>query len=293
MNDVGFQRDADSFINWAWVGYRQTSPQGPPFRNWNLNTNAWIARNYDGDRGSLGGNVNSSLMLKSFWRAYAGVGRDSPAYSGQMLRGGPLFLQEASTNFWGGFGSDSRKPIQVNLNLNGNARRESDSWNLNASPNVRFRPSGRATFNVGSFVNRNVNDRQWVDRVDLAESHYVFGRIDQTTVGLTARVDYAFTPTLSLQVYAQPFVSAGSYGGYKQVSDPVAAAYADRFVRLDTEIVDDVVRADLDGDGTLVLCSQSLFRFADLGDDGLCRGGPDKGCGVIVSAIDVVVDRLD
>ena len=44
---------------------------------------------------------------------------------------------------------------------------------------------------------------------------------------------------------------------------------------------------------SLVLCSQSLFRFADLGDDGLCRGGPDKGCGVIVSAIDVVVDRLD
>ena len=37
----------------------------------------------------------------------------------------------------------------------------------------------------------------------------------------------------------------------------------------------------------LVLCSQSLFRFADLGDDGLCRGGPDKGCGVIVSAINV------
>ena len=43
----------------------------------------------------------------------------------------------------------------------------------------------------------------------------------------------------------------------------------------------------------LVLCSQSLFRFADVGDDGLCRGGPDKGCGVIVSAIAVVVDRLD
>ena len=43
----------------------------------------------------------------------------------------------------------------------------------------------------------------------------------------------------------------------------------------------------------LVLCSQSLFRFADLGDNGLCRGDPDKGCGVIVSAIDVVVDRLD
>ena len=50
---------------------------------------------------------------------------------------------------------------------------------------------------------------------------------------------------------------------------------------------------EIDPDGSLVLCSQSLFRFADLGDDGLCRGDPDKGCGVIVSAIDVVVDRLD
>ena len=49
----------------------------------------------------------------------------------------------------------------------------------------------------------------------------------------------------------------------------------------------------LGGVVVLVLCSQSLFRFADLGDDGLCRGDPDKGCGVIVSAIDVVVDRLD
>ena len=52
-----------------------------------------------------------------------------------------------------------------------------------------------------------------------------------------------------------------------------------------TEVADENV--------TLVLCSQSFFRFADLGDDGLCRGDPDKGCGVIVSAIDVVVDRLD
>ena len=43
----------------------------------------------------------------------------------------------------------------------------------------------------------------------------------------------------------------------------------------------------------LVLCSQSLFRFADLGDDGLCGGGPDEGRGVVVSAIDVVIDHLD
>ena len=54
----------------------------------------------------------------------------------------------------------------------------------------------------------------------------------------------------------------------------------------------DLERIKITGEESLVLCSQSLFRFADLGDDGLCRGDPDKGCGVIVSAIDVVVDRV-
>ena len=68
--------------------------------------------------------------------------------------------------------------------------------------------------------------------------------------------------------------------------------------KTDVDDTDDQVCTDYTGeegrrDKDLVLCSQSLFRFADLGDDGLCRGGPDKGCGVIVSAIDVVVDRLD
>ena len=55
--------------------------------------------------------------------------------------------------------------------------------------------------------------------------------------------------------------------------------------------VGDALQADVAA--PLVLCSQSFFRFADLGDDGLCRGDPDKGWGVIVSAIDVVVDRFD
>ena len=43
----------------------------------------------------------------------------------------------------------------------------------------------------------------------------------------------------------------------------------------------------------LVLCSQSVFRFADFGDDGLGRGGPDEGPGLLVSSINVWGDRVD
>jgi hypothetical protein len=42
-------------------------------------------------------------------------------------------------------------------------------------------------------------------------------------------VNYTFTPTLSLQLYGQPFVSAGDYSGLKEVTDPRAERFQDRF----------------------------------------------------------------
>jgi len=49
---------------------------------------------------------------------------------------------------------------------------------------------------------------------------YVFADLDQTTVAMDTRVEWTFTPLLSLQVYAQPFVSAGRYAGFKEFAAP-------------------------------------------------------------------------
>lgn len=260
VNDLGYQRDADSFVNWAWVQYQQSTPQGP-FRRWNVNLNAFTARNYDWDRAGLGGNVNGWFQLQNFWSGYGGLNQELSSFSGRTLRGGPLFLREGSTNFWAGFGSDSREAVQFNLNGWGNVRGESDSWNLGLSPNLRFRPSGRATFNIGSSLNWNNDDYQWVGAFSGSRTDYVFARLDQTTVGLRFRADYAFTPTLSLQVYAEPFVSAGSYGEFKRVADPVADRYRDRFQGLAARDADGRVLADVDGDGTEESFGRPDFNF--------------------------------
>ncbi len=78
---------------------------------------------------------------------------------------------------------------------------------------------------------------------------YVLGAIDRTTLSLTTRLDYTFTPTLTLQLYAQPFISAASYDDFKQVASPRAAKYEDRFSRLDARRVADAYEADTNGDG--------------------------------------------
>jgi hypothetical protein len=66
-------------------------------------------------------------------------------------------------------------------------------------------------------------------RFASGERHYLFAPIHQRTLSMTTRLDYTVSPTLSVQLYAQPFVSAGQYDGYRVVTDPQAAAFADRF----------------------------------------------------------------
>jgi hypothetical protein len=70
---------------------------------------------------------------------------------------------------------------------------------------------------------------------------------------MTMRMNWTFSPRLSLQVYAQPFVATGRYREYKDVVSPGAPRFADRFVPLDGRLV-------LDG-GTFTATGDSRFSF--------------------------------
>lgn len=159
--------------------------------------------------------------------------------------------REGQTNLSTGFFSDSRKAVQINGGYNRGRAAQSGSHSSSTNLSVRWRPSGRASLNMGPFFSRSVNDLQWVQRILTDTDHYVFGRIDQETVGLTGRFDFTFTPNMTLQFYAQPFVSAGTYSDFKEVSDARAGQYEDRIRRLSPTLEDDRYRQDLDGNGSV------------------------------------------
>lgn len=249
-NDAGYMRDADFASTFVYLGYDQSSPQGW-FRRWRVNANAWNVVYWSSRaRGATGGNINANAQFTNFWNAYAGINREGSGLSNGMLRGGPDFVREGRWNGWGGLNSDSRKAVGLNLNTFWHVVPESDGWGFGVSPSVRWRPSGRASINLGANWNRNVDDRQWVGRHgDIDDPTYVLARLRQTTVGLTSRLDLALTPTLSLQFYAQPFAAAGRYEAFKRVADPRGETYADRVTLLDLERTGEGWSGDVDGDG--------------------------------------------
>jgi len=265
-NDIGFMTRADSFDPWVWGGY-QKSTAGEHLRNWNLNFNGWSAWDFSGQRMSRGANVNGSLTLNNFWGGYMGLLRQAEGQSRTALRGGPLLRQEAGWRGWGGMSSDSRKAIRMNLNAGWGVRPESDSWDYSFSPNVSFRAGGRFRLSVGPSLSRRVDDRQWVGAETIGnEAQYILGRIEQSTLGLTSRLDYSFTPDLSLQFYAQPFVASGEYTNFKTVTNPLADEYRDRIRALPAQLTDPGnptagYSADLDGDGVLDSFRNPDFNF--------------------------------
>jgi hypothetical protein len=234
-NDLGFLRSADR-VSWdGYVGYNQFEPQGP-FRNWNFYHNHYLGWTTDGERTSYGTNVNGNFALKNLWTGYWGLAYNAAGLSVAELRGGPALATPPSSEAWAGFSSDRRKKLSWGTDFSYNWENGTEGSSLFLGPFVNVRPSSRFDLSLAPSVNWNTSAWQYVgSRADAnagGTRRWVFGRLDQTTVSLTTRLNYIFSPTLSLQFYAQPFISAGDFGDFMEVADSRADAFGDRFRQL-------------------------------------------------------------
>jgi len=68
------------------------------------------------------------------------------------------------------------------------------------------------------------------DTISPFATHYTFAHLNLKELSLTGRVDYTLSTALTLQLYAQPFVSKGTYSNMRELADdPKAAAFDDRY----------------------------------------------------------------
>ncbi|MFN2604529.1 MAG: hypothetical protein ABR582_17485, partial [Gemmatimonadaceae bacterium] len=99
-------------------------------------------------------------------------------------------------------------------------------------PYVTVRARTNLSWELGTRYQRNRDNTQPYSNYGVIGSdttHYVFAHLDQDLLSFTARVNYTMTPALSLQLYAEPFVTTGKYFSPRDLANPRAAAYDDRF----------------------------------------------------------------
>ncbi len=229
VNDVGFMQQTDWISQGVWVNRRWLTP-GRVFRRFNVNLNQWSSTNYGGERRNLGGNVNLNFTLRNFWNGYLGLNRNWKGLDPTQLRGGPSLRNAPAWNGWGGFQTDERKAFRLGVNGWGFREDQSGSWGTGFGLNASFRPVPNVDFLLSPQVNLNHDRTQYLTTATWSNAPaYLFAQLDQTTASMTLRSNVIFSPSLSVQLYAQPFVSSGRYGVVREVIAPRAARFDDRF----------------------------------------------------------------
>ena len=229
FNDVGYMRYSDVIHHGTWVAYYLREPFSI-FNNFYLNTNYWMYWNFSGQLLSVLTNLNFNSQFKNRWRLNGNFTRIAENTSTSLLRGGPSFIVPGGE--------------EMNLNLNTeqskkftfNAGSYQGFGDLNSYRNkaywvgVNARPTNALSISFSpEYVNTNT-ELQYVETIQQNnEARYVFGRLDQETMSFTFRLNYTFTPELSLEYYGQPFVSAGKYTSFKKTTNNMAEKFGDRY----------------------------------------------------------------
>jgi len=225
INDVGFLRRGDQRTMSNWVQVRYDTPS-KYLRSFRYNLNQWASWNYDGDRLYSGINVNAHATFTNNWATGIGGNLNQQPFDDRGTRGGPGVYGNSQRSIWHYVESDERHAVSGGyFSFVSSDGRGTTFFEI--SPSLSYRPSSFLKVSTGIRLSRNHDESQWVEETD--DGHYVFGRLHQQTFGVTGRLNYTVTPALSIQLYMEPFVSAGDYSNFKELVNGRSKSYDGRF----------------------------------------------------------------
>ena len=234
INDLGFQSRVDQQSMSGWFGLQFNEPTSV-YRRLGVNFNAWRQWTSAGLPTNGGGNINGHAQLANYWWAFAGMNVNNvgfESFDDRFARGGPAVRHASQGSAWLGFEGDSRKAIVPNFFLSWYEGDAGYTKGYSLNPGFQFRASSRMQGRLSAGYSNGTNDTQFYRSYgDLGNdtTHFTFARLDQRTINITARFDVTMSPRLSLQVYAQPFVTTGRFSNWRELDNPKAQRYEDRF----------------------------------------------------------------
>ena len=260
INDLGFLRQADQqeWTSWAALAFRTPNAVWQQFR-WNFNYwQYWSDAGLPTERAF---NTNIHTQFNDRWWLHLGgtIGQLGTTFCDRCARGGPAIRQDPYIAPWLTIQGDDRDAYLPSLSVNYWRGDGGRSYSLSMTPELDIKVSARFATSVYGTYTRNRNDTQYFNTyTDAADAlHYTFAHLEQRTLSLTWRLDYTFTPNATLQLYASPFVSKGTYSDVRELADPHAAAYAARY----TPYGDTSVSADPGGFNVQQFRSNLVFRW--------------------------------
>ncbi len=230
INDLGFQTSADRVSLDINLNYEQNRP-GNVLRRWTARVGPDVNWNYGWDKTDMTLGLGGMGQFTNFWNFGYNYTHAFESLDDRLTRGGVMAATPAGNSGFLFLSTDSRRAYTTRLTLSGSKSRAQD-WRVSTGMGFGLRPGTNLEMQVGPNVTRSRTTAQYLSSVSdtLASStfgrRYLFGDLTQTSLSIEARLNVTFRPNLSLELYAQPLLSSGSYGAIKELRAPQTFDFA-------------------------------------------------------------------
>jgi hypothetical protein len=219
-NDIGFLDRTDYSQTTANLAYSWTRPT-----SWHRSMFAIVGGihqvNFDGDRTDLEHQAFWSIEFPNYWNLRTFVINSPASYDDRLLRGGPT-VKGFGYNF-GHFqvSTDPRRRSVFDVQIRG-SKTEDGRHSFNLVPGVAVKPAANVFVQLSPNYQYSESATQYLMKVadptltSFFGNRYVFGYVTTKTISLDTRVNWTLRPSVTLQVFAQPFVAAGNYSAFRE-----------------------------------------------------------------------------
>jgi hypothetical protein len=253
VNEMGFLTRSGVRNLAANAGVRATragTAFGVPYRS------ASLMLGFAGDWETSGLQSGRTTSLTGSWQldnlamVQGSVSQQLPGAFCSMTctRGGPALVDEPRTTVTADVTGDPRRRLIPHANVSWHRDDEGRSRGLSAQADARWRARTNLDLSIALSTQDATHDAVFYGRLGAVLSdttRILVARLEQPTRSLTTRLDYTMTTSLSVQWYAQAFVSRGAYSNVRRLEAPRADRYDDRFRAVtDTGLTSSLVGVD-------------------------------------------------
>jgi hypothetical protein len=216
LNDLGVLHQADGIALSGELTRTQTNPTEHLY-SWHVGGSVNQEYTFGGQRKPATLDLSIGGIRPSFWSSVVQLGGTTPGDLPDLTRGGPLMRVGYATEAIWSVHSPSGRTNQFSTRVT-----------LQASPTLQSGVQGQVTFatrvtsalrlDVTPSVDLVETQRQYLETVTTAGggentygARYLFGHLHRKEAALQLRATLSLSPDLVITVYAQPFVSVGTY----------------------------------------------------------------------------------
>lgn len=241
LNDMGFQNRADQIWEGQMVGYVENEPKGI-FREYEISLAQLNYWNFGGEFLQSEAELEAEALLANKWELSVDMGREGRSFQTRLLRGGPGVYVHGESDLEFRIGTDESRKLTFSLEQENSFSDDRVTREFVISPSIGLKATTSLLLSSTFSYEKGTENLQYIRNTDLeASGRYLLGRLDRKTWMLTFRLSYALTPDFTIQYYGSPYITTGTYTGFKTLADADARNPNDVFRTFsDDELIHDL-----------------------------------------------------